>query len=149
MNQSRPLVIETVRGMREAIAAERAAGRTIALTPTLGALHEGHLTLMDLARKHGGDTVVASIFVNRLQFGPKEDFDRYPRTLEADFDKCLADDKAIEAFNKRTDRMVADGISGTPAFMVNGKVVNAKGPAIELSDLDEAIAAAKAAGPAK
>jgi pantoate--beta-alanine ligase len=52
----------------------------------MGNLHEGHLSLMRLARQHG-DPVVASIFVNRLQFGPKEDFDSYPRTMQADIDK--------------------------------------------------------------
>ena len=54
--------------------------------PTMGNLHEGHLSLMRLARQHG-DPVVASIFVNRLQFGPNEDFDSYPRTMQADIEK--------------------------------------------------------------
>ncbi|MGB4466825.1 MAG: pantoate--beta-alanine ligase [Azovibrio sp.] len=58
----------------------------IAFVPTMGNLHEGHIALMRAAREQG-DTVVASIFVNRLQFGPSEDFDQYPRTFAADCDK--------------------------------------------------------------
>lgn len=57
-----------------------------AFVPTMGNLHEGHLSLMRLARRHG-DPVVASIFVNRLQFGPNEDFDKYPRSFQADVEK--------------------------------------------------------------
>ena len=63
-------------------AALRNCGR-IVFVPTMGNLHAGHIALMEQARTHG-DTVVASIFVNRLQFGPNEDFDKYPRTFADD-----------------------------------------------------------------
>ena len=62
----------------------------VAFVPTMGNLHEGHLSLMRLARQHG-DPVVASIFVNRLQFGPNEDFDKYPRTLQDDVEKLQSE----------------------------------------------------------
>ena len=76
-------VVETIGEMRHVIADERARGKSVALVPTMGALHEGHLTLIDEARRVA-DVVVMSIFVNPLQFAPSEDFDRYPRTMEAD-----------------------------------------------------------------
>lgn len=65
------------------LARQLEGARRVAFVPTMGNLHEGHLTLCRIARAHG-DAVVTSIFVNRLQFGPNEDFDRNPRTIEAD-----------------------------------------------------------------
>ena len=69
-------------------AALKNAGRVV-FVPTMGNLHAGHISLMEQARAHG-DTVVASIFVNRLQFGPNEDFDKYPRTFQDDCAKLAA-----------------------------------------------------------
>ncbi len=69
--------------LRSALAKVRRQGRTIGFAPTMGNLHAGHISLMHQAREHA-DCVVASIFVNRLQFGPNEDFDKYPRTFKDD-----------------------------------------------------------------
>jgi len=75
-------IISDIQELRDHLRGQNRA----AFVPTMGNLHEGHLSLMRLARQHG-DPVVASIFVNRLQFGPSEDFDSYPRTMQADIDK--------------------------------------------------------------
>ena len=66
----------------------RMAGRKIALVPTMGYLHEGHLSLIAAARKKGAEEIVVSIFVNPIQFGPREDFAKYPRDEKADLEKC-------------------------------------------------------------
>lgn len=79
---------ETVAGLRVALR-DAGPGQRIALVPTMGNLHEGHIALMRQARQHG-DTVVATIFVNRLQFRPGEDFEKYPRTFQADCEKLDA-----------------------------------------------------------
>jgi pantoate--beta-alanine ligase len=76
-------IFSNVAELRSALAQVRQQGRTIAFVPTMGNLHAGHISLMRQGREHA-DCVVASIFVNRLQFGPHEDFDKYPRTFEAD-----------------------------------------------------------------
>jgi pantoate--beta-alanine ligase len=76
-------IATTIVDLQQRVAAERAQGRRIAFVPTLGNLHAGHHYLMGEARRHG-DLVVASIFVNPLQFGPQEDFSAYPRTPEED-----------------------------------------------------------------
>lgn len=80
-------LIETVQGVHEAVRAARQAGKRIGFVPTMGYLHEGHLTLMRQARQEC-DFVVVSIFVNPTQFGPNEDFGRYPRDLTRDMALC-------------------------------------------------------------
>ena len=73
-------IITTVAEMKARVASWKAEGLTIGLTPTMGALHEGHMSLMEAARS-ACDRVVTSVFVNPLQFGPDEDYDNYPRDL--------------------------------------------------------------------
>ncbi len=81
----RPTVITTVAALREALAALRREGKRIGLVPTMGALHEGHLSLVRRS-KDECDCTVVTIYVNPSQFGPNEDLDQYPRPLEADLD---------------------------------------------------------------
>ena len=80
-------IIETACAMQQAALALRAQGKRIGFVPTMGNLHEGHLSLVRIARRHA-DVVVVSLFVNPAQFGPTEDFAAYPRTFAADRALC-------------------------------------------------------------
>lgn len=81
------IVVEDIPGVRREVAAARRRGETVGVVPTMGALHAGHVSLMEAARRECG-YVVATIFVNPTQFGPNEDFSRYPRPIEKDREVC-------------------------------------------------------------
>jgi pantoate--beta-alanine ligase len=97
----------TIASVRARLAIARSAGTRIALVPTMGALHEGHLALVDAARREA-DLVVVSLFVNPRQFQPGGDFDRYPRDLERD--GALAHDRGVDVlFAPPVDEMYGRG----------------------------------------
>ncbi len=85
----RPQLVTTIAQLRQLVGQARIAGKTVGLVPTMGALHEGHLSLARASAAEC-DVTIVTIFVNPTQFAPGEDFDKYPRTLEADLD-ALAD----------------------------------------------------------
>ncbi len=100
-------IIESIEAIREAIGRARTAGMSLALVPTMGALHEGHVSLMQAARD-ACDRVVVSIFVNPTQFTPGEDYRNYPRTPQADLEVCRRHGVDV-VFMPSVDTMVGSG----------------------------------------
>ena len=97
------------RDVTEVSRAVRHAGRRVMLVPTMGALHDGHLTLVRAARRVPGSLVVVSIFVNPLQFGAGEDLQTYPRTLDADLEMLRAEGVEV-VFTPAVEAMYPDGL---------------------------------------
>jgi pantoate--beta-alanine ligase len=105
-------VVRTVADLRARVARWRAAGDKVGLVPTMGALHEGHLSLVEAARRQGANHVVVSVFVNPTQFGPNEDFSKYPRQEAADAAK-LATVGADLLYAPEVGEIYPDGFSTT------------------------------------
>src|ERR1700760_4964633 len=103
----KPLIVRTVPVLRRAVDKLRARKATVALVPTMGALHDGHVSLVRLAKRRAS-RVVVSIFVNPTQFAPTEDFGAYPRTWKADIAKLAAEDVDI-VWNPGVEAMYPEG----------------------------------------
>ena len=110
--------VKTVRELRAAVAQARAEGKQIGFVPTMGNLHAGHTALVEKAAQRA-DFVVASIFVNPLQFGPNEDLDSYPRTLAADQEK-LFEAGCNLLFTPDVEEMYPHGMAGQTRVSVAG-----------------------------
>jgi pantoate--beta-alanine ligase len=105
-----PEIINTVSALRKRVDSWRRSGQRVALVPTMGALHAGHLSLAALAR-NSADHVIVSIFVNPAQFAPHEDFTRYPRDVAGDCAKLAADGTTDAVFAPSVDALYPDGFA--------------------------------------
>jgi pantoate--beta-alanine ligase len=103
-------IIESPSAFRGSLEVARAMGHRVGLVPTMGALHDGHMALVSEARSQGATFVAMTLFVNPTQFGPNEDFTRYPRTLDADIERCNAA-KVDVLFTPRREDMYPAGFS--------------------------------------
>ena len=111
-------VVTELTALRGLVSGWKQAGQRVALVPTMGNLHAGHFSLIELARRHA-DRVVASVFVNPTQFGPNEDFNRYPRTPEAD-SAGLAAAGCDAMWLPSVETMYPFGVGGTVRVSVPG-----------------------------
>lgn len=107
---SSPVLANIREELADLLAGARRSGERVALVPTMGALHDGHASLMRTAREATSGPVVVSIFVNPMQFAPTEDLDRYPRTLDADLEVCAAEGVDV-VFAPSVEEMYPGGFS--------------------------------------
>src|SRR5262252_9488113 len=105
----KPLIVRTVPALRRAVDALRARKAAVALVPTMGALHDGHVSLVQLAKRRANEVIV-SIFVNPTQFAPTEDFGSYPRTWKSDLEKLTAEAVDI-VWHPEVKTMYPDGFA--------------------------------------
>lgn len=117
-------VAEDTATLRRELTVMVKAGRRIALVPTMGALHDGHIRLVEAAKEHA-DAVVASIFVNPMQFGPNEDFGAYPRTPEADLEKLEKAGAAV-AYTPSVEDVYPEGFTTQVSVGEMGKILCGK-----------------------
>ncbi|MEO6810477.1 MAG: pantoate--beta-alanine ligase [Isosphaeraceae bacterium] len=104
-------MVDSIEEVRRAVRADRDGGKVVGLVPTMGALHDGHVRLIEACREWA-DTVIVSIFINPTQFGPTEDFQNYPRTLEDDRRRC-AEGGASLIFAPKVETMYPRGDRST------------------------------------
>ena len=112
LGHSDPVLCHSPQQLRELTDRLRSVGKHVALVPTMGALHQGHLALVEHAKRLPHATAVVSIFVNPLQFGPGEDFERYPRPLADDLE-ALREKKARIVYTPSPASMYPSGRGGT------------------------------------
>lgn len=120
-------VCHTIPEVRAALKTLREKGKTIGFVPTMGALHQGHLSLIDIARENT-DEVVVSIFVNPTQFGPNEDFESYPRQLRKDLDICEENGVSIVFAPDRDDIYLDDQFLSVRIDTLNEHMCGASRP---------------------
>lgn len=114
--EQKPTLITSASAMTGAAQSARGAGQTIALVPTMGALHDGHLRLVREAADHA-DAVIVSVFVNPTQFGPSEDYDRYPREIDGDRELLAREGTAAILFAPGVEDMYPRGIAGQKTWV--------------------------------
>jgi pantoate--beta-alanine ligase len=121
---AKPRVVERIAELRALLDAERSKGKRVGFVPTMGYLHAGHASLMHRARAEN-DVVLVSIFVNPLQFGPKEDFAAYPRNLERDLAIC-ADEGVDVVFHPGVEEMYPEPTKATVAVGEIGTILEGR-----------------------